>query len=598
MVQNAGTKQRNGLDQNDSMPALPSNTYRTPYGYIFRVVVPESLRKLVGKREIKKSLGQDYQKAVSQARLLAVQVDRRFNELRKQVAEHESLQSGLENFLARPLDQRLKPLTVITPELVSALKSLWLSTLETDLTWRREGIDDDEYEDLQENIATMQRLIGQALARGKVDPFIPVARTLLLGRGYDLAVSAEEERKLVLDLLPAIQEGYDILEQRQNGRLVKPAELPTPPLPAVWEAASPDEGGLTWQSVFEHWRDDRPRPARTARDAETYLSALQEFLPRSTPATLTRAQVTDWLRHVRETRGNSAKTLEKKGTLVGAMFSVAVKDELLEKNPFAQFDYSRFALKEGIEPEDERDPFSLEQIKRIFSRDEGLFSPKISSRSGGGGYHARVWISLLSFLSGARLDEIGRLTPTDIELEPVPYFRIRRGKNQSSVRDVPLHPKLIELGFLDYVTAIRAAGHTSLWPNLKTRSDVFSNSEVLGKWFNRFIHETLKMPASVVFHSFRHTFKDMCRDALIPRDLHHALTGHMKSDDDRKNVGDDYGKGFSLETKFKQISRIEPGLNLPKPSPYEPKRRPSTSRGAPRRDTAIVPDPSGERVSD
>lgn len=568
MVQNAGTKQRNGRVQNDTMPALPSNTYRTSNGYAFRVVVPEALRELVGKREIKKSLGKDYQKAVSQARLLALQVDRQFNELRAQLAKQEALQSGLEGFLAKPIDQRLKPLTVITPELVAGLKSLWLASLETDLAWRREGIDDEDYEALQENIATLKTHIAHALARGKAEPFIPVVRTLLLGRGYDLAVSAEEERKLVLDLLPAIQEGYDILEQRQNGRLVKPADLPMPPLPAAWEAASSDESGLTWQKIFEHWRNDRPRPARTIRDAETFLAALQKFLPRSTPATLTRAQVTDWLRHERETRGNSAKTLEKKGTLVGAMFSVAVKDELLEKNPFAQFDYSRFALKEGIEPENERDPFTLEQIKRIFSKDEGLFSPEISSLSGGGGYHARIWICLLSFLSGARLDELGRLTPADIELEPVPHFCVRRGKTQSSVREVPLHPKLIELGFLDYVAAIRAAGHTSLWPNLKTRSDVFSNSEVLGKWFNRFIHETLKMPASVVFHSLRHTFKDMCRDALIPRDLHHALTGHLKDDDNRKNVGDDYGKGFSLETKLEQMKKIRPGFKIPKPLSY------------------------------
>lgn len=568
MVQNAGTKQRNGQVQNDTMPALPSNTYRTSNGYAFRVVVPKALRELVGKREIKKSLGKDYQKAVSQARLLALQVDRQFNELREQLGKKEALQSGLEGFLAKPIDQRLKPLTVITPELVAGLKSLWLASLETDLAWRRDGVDDEDYEALQENIAALKTHIAYALARGKAEPFIPVVRTLLLGRGYDLAVSAEEERKLVLDLLPAIQEGYDILEQRQNGRMVKPAVPPTPPLPATWETACPDVGGLTWQRIFEHWRDDRQRPARTIRDAETFLAALQEFLPRSTPATLTRAQVTDWLRHERETRGNSAKTLEKKGTLVGAMFSVAVKDELLEKNPFAQFDYSRFALKEGIEPENERDPFTLEQIKRIFSKDEGLFSPEISSLSGGGGYHARVWICLLSFLSGARLDELGRLTPADIELEPLPHFCVRRGKTQSSVREVPLHPKLIELGFLNYVAAIRAAGHTSLWPNLKTRSDVFSNSEVLGKWFNRFIHETLKMPVSVVFHSFRHTFKDMCRDALIPRDLHHALTGHLKSDDDRKNVGDDYGKGFSLQTKFEQIRRIKPGFSIPKPRSY------------------------------
>ena len=36
-----------------------------------------------------------------------------------------------------------------------------------------------------------------------------------------------------------------------------------------------------------------------------------------------------------------------------------------------------------------------------------------------------------------------------------------------------------------------------------------------------------------VFHSFRGTFKDNCRRAGIPPDVHHALTGHAPG-----NVGD------------------------------------------------------------
>ncbi|QER45998.1 hypothetical protein F0726_02952 [Acidithiobacillus caldus] len=66
---------------------------------------------------------------------------------------------------------------------------------------------------------------------------MPVIRSLLVGKGYQLAVSAAEERQLVLDVLPALQEGYDILAQRQAGRLVQPKlTLEDIPLPAVWGA--------------------------------------------------------------------------------------------------------------------------------------------------------------------------------------------------------------------------------------------------------------------------------------------------------------------------------------------------------------------------
>lgn len=544
------------------MPALPRNCYKTPNGFLFRITVPEALRAAVGKREIKKSLGKDYREAVSQARLLSVQVDRQFSELHEKSAQQRQNQDALDAYLTAPADKRLKAITEVTPELVGGLRSLWLAGLEADLAWRRGGLDDDAYDELAQNITQVKGMIAKALARGQPDAFITLVRHLLVGRGYQLAISLEDERKLILDILPAIQQGYDILEQRQAGRLVNPPKLDDPPLRAVWEPASgaPDNG-LVWQHLLEHWRQDRIRPARTNKEVETYVNALATFLPKASPATLTRAQVTEWLRNERETRGNSAKTLEKKGTLVGALFSVAVKDELLEQNPFAGFDYSRFATKEGIENPDEREPFTLEQLTRIFSKGEGLFT--VTKASGGGGYHARVWMPLLSLYSGARIDEIGSLSVSDILREPVPYLHIRRGKNQSSVREVPIHPKLIELGFLDYVAAIRKAGHESLWPFLRTESDTANPSETLGKWFNRFIHEKLGMPSTVVFHSFRHTFKDMCRDALIPRDIHQALTGHAK-----QTVGDSYGKGHSLEVKLVQMKKIKLDLDIPEPAPY------------------------------
>lgn len=560
------------------MPALPRNCYKTPHGFLFRIVVPEALRPAIGKREIKKALGKDYREAVSQARLLALQVDRQFSELQEQTARQRQNQDALGTFLATPTDKRLKPITEITQELAGGLRSLWLAGLDADLAWRREGLDDDAYDELQQNITQVKGMIAQAIARGQPDAFIPLVRNLLAGRGYQLAIPPEEEHKLALDVLPAIQAGYDILEQRQAGRLAALPKLDPPPLQAAWEVATPrtQDQGMTWQQLLENWRKDRIRPARTSKEVEVYVNALATFHPKASPETLTRAQVTEWLRNERETRGNSAKTLEKKGTLVGAMFSIALKDELLEKNPFAGFDYSRFALKEGVEDEEERDPFTLEQLARIFSKEEGLFT--VTKEIGGGGYHPRIWMPLIALYSGARLDEIGILKVSDVFRKPVPHMRIRRGKNQPSVREVPIHPQITRLGFFDYVEAVSKAGHQSLWPFLRTESETASPSEVQGRWFNRFIHKKLGMPSTVVFHSFRHNFKDMCRNALIPWDIHQALTGHAK-----QTVGDTYGKGYSIEVKFDQIKKIKLGLSLSKPAAFGTQFEKSQNECAPKR---------------
>ena len=546
------------------MPSLPTNCYRTPRGYIFRIVVPEVLRESFGKREFKKSLGSDYRAAVSEARLLAVQIDRQFNELRAMLEKQQADGCGLDAFLAKPADKRLKPITKVTPELISGIKNFWLASLEADIAWRRTGVDDEEYEDLQESLRSQREAVDQALARGRPEPFKPIIRQLLVGRGYDLLVSADEERELLLSVLPAIQQGNDILQQRQSGRLITPA-LDGPVLPAVWEASAPKMDGISWDRLIQHWKDDRERPAKTINDVERYIASLRRYLPKVTPERMTRAEATEWLRREREINSNSAKTLEKKGTLVGAVFSIAVKDELLEKNPFAGFDYSRFALKQGIEKTNRRLPFNEAQLRQLFSVEEGVYS--IDKVAGGGGYYSRVWIPLLGLLTGARLDEIATLKPADVLEAPVPHIVIRAGKTQSSVREVPLHSKLIELGFLKYVDAVRQAGHASLWPRLRSNSEMVKDSEVLGRWFNRFIHDTLKMPSTVVFHSLRHTFKDMCRDALIPSEIHHALTGHL-SDREEKNVGDSYGTGFSLETKRSQLELIKLPFDLPRPKPF------------------------------
>ena len=130
MVQKPGTKSRSGPVSKPEMPALPSNCYRTPHGYIFRVVVPESLRAAIGKREIKKSLGKDYRQAVSQARLLALQVDKQLADLRDQCAQQRRAMDGLDAYLeVKPGKRHLEPITKVTPERVAGLKSLWLAGL-------------------------------------------------------------------------------------------------------------------------------------------------------------------------------------------------------------------------------------------------------------------------------------------------------------------------------------------------------------------------------------------------------------------------------------------------------------------------------------
>ncbi|MBR0553766.1 hypothetical protein [Stakelama marina] len=98
------------------------------------------------------------------------------------------------------------------------------------------------------------------------------------------------------------------------------------------------------------------------------------------------------------------------------------------------------------------------------------------------------WGPLLLIVYGARSNELCQMPLANIyEDALVAHFKIRASRDQTiktaaTDRDLPIAPKLIELGFLDYVRALRSKGEYWLFPELNTtkvparkrfREDVF-----------------------------------------------------------------------------------------------------------------------------
>ena len=77
-------------------------------------------------------------------------------------------------------------------------------------------------------------------------------------------------------------------------------------------------------------------------------------------------------------------------------------------------------------------------------------------------------------------------------------------KTQSGNRVVPLHPKLIDLGLLNYVTEIKNKNKTKLFPNLK-KSELSSYGTPISQWFGRYLKNLGIKKKGQNFHSFRHT---------------------------------------------------------------------------------------------
>ena len=87
-----------------------------------------------------------------------------------------------------------------------------------------------------------------------------------------------------------------------------------------------------------------------------------------------------------------------------------------------------------------------------------------------------------------RQNEIGQLLVSDItETDGVwcvdvnPKGEGKKVKTKAAKRLVPVHSKLTELGFLDYVEKLRAQGKARLWPDLVPSRDGYGQK--ISRWY-------------------------------------------------------------------------------------------------------------------
>ncbi len=204
-----------------------------------------------------------------------------------------------------------------------------------------------------------------------------------------------------------------------------------------------------------------------------------------------------------------------------SLFSWAVKNGYAEKNPF-----NGLALKEGNKKR--RDQFSPEQVGEILA---DLANKKARKEIADYAY----WGTLIGLYTGARLNEIASLTPNDIRQENgIWYFDIndqdemKRLKTNAAARRVPIHSRLIELGFLDYLESVKRLENPSIrLLHELSYSEQSGWGRKLGRWFNTTFLNGLKIKKiGLSFHSLRHSAITSMRRAGVERPIVQALVGH------------------------------------------------------------------------
>lgn len=198
-----------------------------------------------------------------------------------------------------------------------------------------------------------------------------------------------------------------------------------------------------------------------------------------------------------------------------------------------------------IREDEERNAFSLDDIKRI----RATLPPYPSDEP------ERYFVPLIGMYSGARINEICQLYMEDIrEVEGVMCFDIndekdKRLKTISSRRIIPVHPRLVEIGFLEYVQQLRNSGSERLWPNLKRKRDGYSQS--VGRWFQYHNRKHITTDPKKCFHSFRHTVADTLKQAGVAEGIISEILGHANGSITTGRYGKRYRPGVLLEALVK-----------------------------------------------
>ena len=263
-------------------------------------------------------------------------------------------------------------------------------------------------------------------------------------------------------------------------------------------------------------------------------------------------------------------TIQRKLNLIRQFFAWAVINNRIDENPAATI---KVAMPGRKSKKSDRKPFKIEELQRLFSlplfigcrsnhRWKTPGSLKIKDH--------RYWLPLLALWTGARQAELAQLLTSDIKVidgiqvicitdtddEEEPRGVIKKVKNASSIRQVPVHHQLRLLGFPAHVERMKRIKSDRLFPECERAKD--ESFSPYSKHFRQLLTACKITRPGVVFHSFRHLFEDAMRAAKLEGEVRHRLTG-------REIEGSValYGDGYPVSVLKEEIDKVRyDGLDL------------------------------------
>ncbi len=146
---------------------------------------------------------------------------------------------------------------------------------------------------------------------------------------------------------------------------------------------------------------------------------------------------------------------------------------------------------------------------------------------------ALFWLPLLAAFQGLRLTEALQLFVDDVvPAHGTQWICVRRGrgrrvKTEAGLREIPVHPEVRRIGFIDYVEQQRAAGQLRLFPDYAPDPDQHADADRFSKNFGYYRRAIDCGDLWKDFHAERHTVDTVLIRAGVRSRLVASICGHM-----------------------------------------------------------------------
>jgi len=294
----------------------------------------------------------------------------------------------------------------------------------------------------------------------------------------------------------------------------------------------------------------------TRDDMRRLRETLQVLPPNRTRRKEFRDKTIEQLVNMKPSQVLSVKTVNIVVEAISSLFEWCIREKILEFNPA-----KKLQVKDDRLEIDLRAAFSTDDLNLIFAHP--IFSQKKFKNP------AFYWVPIISLYTGMRLEEICQLSCEDVYLVDGVYVidvndkptkdgvRDKRVKTKNAKRIIPIHKKIIDLGFLSYKNDIEK-NNERLFPMLKKSGSVTKYGKQPGKVFSKVVKDC-GVEGIKSFHSFRHTFSDFFKKKLMHNDIFREVYGHSNE----HLAGRQYGSRFCVKETYNFLmSVVDYDINL------------------------------------